>query len=207
GDTDSLTSRQRELLEFIQSTVGHDGRMPSYREMAKALKVAAVGTVQDHLKVLLAKGYLEKHKTQLRLAGARHASIVNVPIVGSVAAGSLRDAFEVASGSMPVSASLLGSKADPSRFFALRVSGESMIDAGILPNDLVVVDRKATVRTGDIAVVDVRGEATVKEIALPRKVGAPLRLIPKNATMKDILVEANEDVRIVGKVISVQRFF
>ena len=212
GVTEILTSRQRELLEFIESSVGREGRMPSYREMALALGVSAVGTIQDHIEVLVKCGYLEKSKkgkkTLLKLAGHRQSPMVAVPIVGEVAAGSLRDAFEVALGSLPVSLAQLGGRsAKAGAHFALRITGESMIDAGILPGDMIVVDRGARVKSGDIAVVDRNGESTVKEIQFPQKNEKGIRLVPHNKALKTVVIpESEENFRIVGKVISVQRF-
>jgi len=216
---DPLTNRQRELLDFIQDSVGRESRMPSYREMAQALGLSAVGSVQDLVKALVEKGYLEKSasglkslkksketRKQLKLAGARQTPVVRVPIVGEVAAGSLRDVFEVALGSLPISPDLLSRGFAPDQGFALRVQGESMIEAGILPGDLVVVDRNAQVRTGDIAVVEYRGETTLKEIEIPvRGSRNPVRLIPKNRTMKPIIVDAPEEMRVLGKVVALHR--
>ncbi|NDF13402.1 MAG: repressor LexA [Proteobacteria bacterium] len=214
----ALTSRQRELLDFIIQSVERESRMPSYREMAKGLGVAAVGTIQDHIKALVEQGYLEREeygeKSVLKLASHRRSSAVTVPIIGEVAAGSLQDAFEVAMGTLPLSPEFLPSplkgaqtSTPGEQLFALRVKGESMIDAGIHPKDFVIVQKGANVRTGDIVVASLHGEATVKEIEMPRKSGDALKLIPKNSRMKPILVEPNEDVRILGKVIAVHRYF
>lgn len=224
---ETLTNRQRELLTLIEDSLTHEQRVPSYREMAKALKVSAVGTIQDLVKALLDKGYLEKTDKGLRLAGARQSPSLTVPIIGEVAAGSLQDAFEVALGSMPISPELLKHSGRADDFFALRVSGESMIEAGILPKDYLIVHRGARVRTGDIVVASHRGEATVKELKLPKggtmasasststadvgsKKGsgneAVVELIPKNRSLKPIIVRADEDFKILGKVVAVQRY-
>lgn len=214
-DTDTLTSRQRELLEFIQTSVAQEGRIPSYREMAKALNVVAVGTIQDHVEVLVRRGYLEKthsgkggKKVQLKLAGHRQTPSMTIPIVGEVAAGQMRDAFEVALGSIPVSLPLMRKRsASAEKLFALRVSGESMIDAGILPGDLVVVDRSVTVKSGDFVVAERAGEATVKEVRFPIKSESGIQLIPHNKALKTIVIPPTEEsFRIIGKVVSVQRF-
>lgn len=211
-DQDSLSSRQRELLEFVQDCVNREGRMPSYREMASALKVSAVGTVQDHLQVLVDRGYLAREKTKsgrglLRLAGARQAPMVTVPIVGEVAAGGMRDAFEVALGSLPLPVGQLQDRAPkPGDCYALRVSGESMIEAGIFPGDLVVVDRSAHAKSGDTVIAELNGEATLKEIRFPKRASDPVELIPHNKTMKTILVREREQLRVLGKVVAVHRY-
>lgn len=213
SETATLTDRQRELLDFIESSVGLEGRMPSYREMATALGVKAVGTIQDLVQALVGAGYVSREgssaRPRLKLAGHRQASIVNVPLVGEVAAGALRDAFEVALGSVPVAPHLLETKTalKPGRCFALRVRGDSMIDAGILPGDVVVVEREARWASGDIVVAEYRGEATLKEIETPKRgSGDPIRLLPKNTRLKPIVVDDPDALRVVGRVVSVQRF-
>ncbi len=201
-----LTNRQRELLQFIDECVNQEHRVPSYREMAKAMKVSAVGTIQDHIKVLLDKGFIEKTSKGLKLAGARQGPVLSVPIIGEVAAGSLQDAYEVAMGAVPLSPDFLRGKASGSDFFALRVVGESMIEAGINPKDFVIVQKNARVKTGDIVVASHRGEATVKELRLPKKDSGLVELIPKNKTMKTIVIKADEEFKVLGKVVAVHRY-
>lgn len=202
-----LTERQRELLEYLQNYVSQEQRFPSYREMAKALRVSAVGTVQDHVQALIDNGSLEKEGRKLRLAQNRQVPVLTVPIVGEVAAGALQDAFEVALGALTVSPDLLSENARPQDLFALRVRGESMIDAGINPGDLLVIHKGARVRSGDFVVADYEGEATVKEIELPKSKSSPIKLIPHNSSMKPIEIPANEKFQVLGKVISVQRYY
>jgi len=202
-----LTDRQRELLEFIQSHVSQEQRFPSYRDMAKAMKVSAVGTIQDHVQALVDNGSLEKDGRKLRLAQNRQIPVLTVPIVGEVAAGALQDAFEVALGAVTVTPELLKERAGPQDLFALRVRGESMIDAGIQQGDLIIVHKSARVKNGDFVVADYDGEATVKELGLPKTKGAPVLLIPHNSRMSPIEVPASEKLKILGKVVSVQRFY
>ena len=202
-----ITARQQELLQFIDECVNHEHRVPSYREMAKALKVSAVGTIQDHISILLERGLLEKTSKGLKLAGARQGPVLSIPIIGDVAAGSLQDAYEVAMGALPISPELLRGKATSSDFFALRVSGESMIDAGIYSKDYIVVQKNARVRSGDIVVASHQGQATVKELKLPKSVSGQVELIPKNKSMKSIFVKADEDFKVLGKVVAVHRYF
>jgi len=124
----------------------------------------------------------------------------------------LQDAYEVAMGTLPFSPEFLPnslkskSASAGDSLFALRVKGESMIEAGIYPRDFVVVQKGVTVRTGDIVVASVRGEATVKEIRMPRRSGDPLILLPHNKTMEPIEVSPDEDVQILGKVVAVHRY-
>jgi repressor LexA len=202
----SLSDRQLELLEFIQQCCHQEHRMPSYREMAKSLGVSAVGTIQDHVSVLVDKGYLLKDGRQLKLAEARTSAMLSVPIVGEVAAGSLQDAYEVSMGTLVVSPQLMDRKANETDFFALRVKGESMIDAGIFHGDYVVVRKNIRVKNGDYIVADINGEATVKEIKLPEGKEARVTLIPHNKGMKPFHVEADENFKVLGRVVAVQRY-
>lgn len=202
-----LTDRQRELLEYLQECVSQEQRMPSYREMAKAMGVSAVGTIQDHIQALIENGSLEKDGRKLKLAQLRQVPVLTVPIVGEVAAGSLQDAFEVALGALTLSPDMLGKHTKPQDLFALKVCGESMIEAGINPGDLIVVDKGISPRNGDFVVVDLEGEATVKELDMPRKKGMPVRLLPHNSDMEPIEVAADEKLRFLGKVVSVQRYY
>ncbi len=183
--------------------------MPSFREMAKALNVSAVGTIQGLVRGLLERGYLEKEGRRLALPSKRKAENFSVPIVGEVAAGSLTDAFEVSLGTLSLTPELLGLKNDGEwprdRFFALRVKGESMIEAGILPKDMVVVDRSSRVRSGDIVVALYRDEATVKEIQFPRKSSDLVRLLPHNSKLEPIEVPGDQKLKVLGKVVALQR--
>ncbi len=196
-----LTERQKELLEHIRSQVASYGRMPSFREMAKALDVKAVGTIQDHVKALIQKGHLTYEQEHLCLVELpRVDNFMEVPIIGEVAAGSLQEAIELNLGTLPFWAS------KPSKsLFALKVHGESMIEAGIFPKDTIVADSKLGVKSGDIAVVSVSGEATVKEIHWPKKKSDPVCLRPRNSSMKDILVEPTSEFRVLGKVVALHR--
>jgi repressor LexA len=181
--------------------------MPSYREMAKALGVSAVGTIQDHIKALIEEGYLSKGERGVMLAEERQSPYIGVPIVGEVAAGTLTDAFEVSMGTLPLPRTEAGvsAKTNPDHFFALRVSGESMRDAGIFPHDFVIVNRKSPVKNGDIVVASVNAEATVKEIKFLKNGGC--ELIPHNSRFEVIKVAPQNDAfRLLGKVVSIQRY-
>jgi repressor LexA len=200
-----LTERQRELLEFVEKSVSYEKRMPSFREMAKAMKVSAVGTIQDLVRALKDKGFLEQEGRHIKLASSRSSAAVSIPILGVVAAGPLTDAWQVSLGSFSLSPDQVPSK-HPEKCFALRIKGESMIDAGILEKDLIVVDPTGRPRNGDFVVASVNGEATVKEISYPKK-GKSLELIPHNRRMKAIRIENSDEIQIHGKVVAVHRYF
>lgn len=204
-----LSPRQLELLECVTRISHEEHRMPTLRELAKMLKVSAVGTIQDHVRALLEKGYLKREGRTLRLNEKRSAPMVSIPIVGEVAAGSMQDAFEVSLGTLAINPELLGEKSNGlERLLALRVRGESMVDAGILPGDLVVLKRQSRCKTGDIVVALMHGEATVKELRIPKGSVDQIELVPHNKNMKSIKISTQaEGFEILGKVISVQRYF
>ncbi len=203
----SLSPRQKELFEFIESTSHKEHRMPSLREMAKALKVSAVGTVQDHIKILIEKGFLIKDQKSLKVSPSRTCSMVTIPVVGTISAGTLTDAFEVALGTVAFSPSQ--NIKDTSKLLALRVSGESMIDAGILPGDIAIIDRSRTAKSGDIVVATQNDQATIKELKITSSSKTPqnIELIPHNKKFNTIKVKPSEEFSIIGPVIAVQRYF
>ena len=198
-----LSPRQAELLAYIEEIASEDHRMPSYREMAAALKLSAVGSVQDLVRALLQKKYLTKQGRHLILSSKRQSSTLQVPLVGVVAAGALTEAIDQHLGMMVFSRNLINAKKN-SKFFALRVQGESMIEAGIFHGDYVLVDANCEARSGETVVVRFRGEATVKEIFFKSK---EIVLHPRNKSLKDIVIEEEQrsDLEILGKVLLVQR--
>jgi len=200
-----LTSRQRELLDFIEKSVSYEKRMPSFREMAKGMQVNAVGTIQDLVRALKEKGFLEQEGRHIKLASSRNSASVSIPIIGEVAAGPLTDAWEVSLGSFSLSPEHVPSR-HPEKCFALRVKGDSMIDAGIMEKDLIVVDPSSRPKDGDFVVASMDGEATVKELHYPKK-GKGLELIPHNKRMKPIVIDNAQDIQIHGKVVAVHRYF
>lgn len=199
-----LTKSQTEVYEYIKSCC-HEGQPPSYREIQEHLGYKAVGTVQDHVKALIKKGWLEKNglkKNQRRsrsltLTGAPPVKAKTIPIYGVIAAGPLRDNPQIELGHLPVAEDWLRGES-----FALRVTGTSMIDVGIYEGDFVVVSKKAAIRSGDIVVALYCGETTVKRYE-KRKDGA--YLLPENATMSPIKVEGPFELQ--GKVVGLQRKF
>jgi len=199
-----LSARQKELLTYIEDVSGRDHRMPSYREMAAALKLSAVGSVQDLVSALVDKGCLVRNGRHLLLSEKRQSAVVHVPIVGVVAAGTLTEAIENNLGVVAFSSDFLSTKKGRS-VFALRVQGQSMVEAGILAGDLVVLQSQSDYKSGDTVVARYNGEATVKEVYFQKNKDLVLR--PRNSSMKDILIPARElaEVEILGKVIAVQR--
>jgi len=129
--------------------------------------------------------------------------MAEVPLLGQVAAGALQAAIELGEGSLLFE--LPSASADPAEYFALRVQGESMIGAGILPGDLILVHREAEIRSGEIVVARVGEEATVKRL---RRRGARIELLAENPRVRDIvpsLGEGEEELELLGRVVSLRR--
>jgi repressor LexA len=199
GDPHALSPKQAKVLEFITEEIARTGRPPTYRDIARACGDSAVGTVQDHIRALLRKGFLEKESGVARGIRLSHRTAsMDVPVLGAVPAGRPIEAIE----------SILGSIAIPARWrgelYALRVVGESMIGAGILDGDYVIVQKQSEARNGDIVVAMIDGEATVK--TFERKHGR-VRLLPANPRFAPIEVPEGSENCIQGKVVSVQRYY
>ena len=195
-----LTRRQREILEYIISRVRAEERFPSYREIGARFRLSSSATVSQHLEALLRKGFLNKAGRRLMLS-ADLSPARGVPVVGRVAAGTPITAIENREGYVDV-ASLFGDEGD---HFAVRVTGDSMVDAGILEGDYVVVSQGEEARSGDIVVAYVGDEmeATVKVL---RKRGAAVELEPRNEAYRPMRFGPSSGrFRIAGKVVGLVR--
>ena len=202
----SLTLKQLQILSFIREEVAHSGRPPTYRDIAAHCGYEAVGTVQDHIRALIQKGFLEKEAGVARGIRLTHRSTsVDIPILGVVPAGKPIEAIESSLGtlSMPLQGGLRTSSTSGD-LFALRVTGDSMIEAGIFEGDLIIVRKQSTANHGEIIVAMIDGEATVK--TLERK-GERVRLLPANARYSPIEISPESENLIQGKVIGLQRFY
>lgn len=193
GDT------QGRILEFIRQEVQEKGYPPSVREIGEAVGLKSTSTVHGHLRRLEQKGLLVRDAMKPRAMGLvedeQPDQVRLIPMLGSVAAGSPILAEENASETLPIPSSMLGD----GDYFALTIRGDSMIQAGILHGDYVVVKRQPEANNGDIVVAMMSGDATVKRFF--REPGR-IRLQPENAAMKPIYATA---VEILGKVVSVYR--
>ena len=203
-----LSPRQREILEFITAAVDQRGVVPSYREIGGALDIRSTNAVSDHIKALIRKGYLERvgepgRPRSLRITARatetlHEDAVVGVPILGRIAAGVPLLAQENYEGTLRLDSSMLPPGGN---VFALMVTGDSMIDDGIHDGDHLFVRQKSSARDGEIAVVMVDGEATVKRLY---REGAQLRLQPANAAM-DPIYQASGDVSVIGVAVGVFR--
>ena len=177
------------------------GQPPTVREVQEAFGFRAVQTARQHLEQLVGEGRLRADRGKARgyrlsrLFPERESNPMLVPLLGRVPAGALDEAIEDPDGYLSVDARVSDD------LFALRVRGESMTGAGILPGDLVVVRRQPTAKNGDIVVALVESDATVKTF---KSRGRRVELCPENPAFDAIILDANE-VTILGKVIEVRR--
>jgi len=199
-----LTKRQRNILEYIIEGIRDEGRPPTIAEMCQRFKINSTNGINDHLKALEKKGYIERsskargiHVTEKAHAGLYRSDIGVLPLVGQIAAGTPILAEHNVEDYIPVPASRV--KEDS---YCLRVRGESMIEAGILDGDVIVVDRQRRPNRGDIVVALVdEEEATVKYFH-PQNDSIELR--PANAQMEPMHFDASQ-VALQGVVVAVQR--
>ncbi|MEW6655157.1 MAG: transcriptional repressor LexA [Bacteroidota bacterium] len=209
---DQLTERQQKILDFIQSYLEANGYPPTYREIARHFNLASTFGIKRHIDALTKKGYISNEsKTsrtlsiidddRLNKAGHSLDSIVGLPIVGRVVAGYPVLAQENIEGSMMIDANLINKK---SGCFGLKVTGDSMINAGILDGDLVIVSPQKEAANGDIIVALLHDEATMKRFQIKEN---KIYLVPENEKYTSIEVDNVEEFSIIGKVISVFRTY
>lgn len=196
----SLTARQHQVLEFIASYRDNHGYPPSQREIAAHLRISGTLPVGKHLDALEKKGYLRRDAVSRGIALTTPTShSISLPIAGTVRAGHLTPAIEDIQGYFAVDQLAVRGK----NCFFLRVSGDSMIEAGILDGDLALVCPQPVADDGETVVAMVEGEATLKKFY---READHIRLQPANAAMSPIIVRPEGgEVAIVGKVIGVYR--
>ena len=206
--SDTLTARQREILDCIVEHQNERGYPPSVREIGEAVGLKSPATVKAHLDNLKDAGYLVRDPAkpraiQVRYEGTSGASaerrpVRHVPLVGDVAAGTDVLATENIEEVVPMPADLTGD----GELFMLRVRGESMIDIGIFDGDFVVCQSQTTATKGDIVIAGIPGEeATVKTY---QERNGKVVLVPHNASLSDMVFDPSE-VQIFGKVVTVMR--
>lgn len=193
------------MLDYIERETSSTGVPPSIRQIGTALGISSTNGVRLHLQALQKKGYIRRSQRTSRgivslnrlphAASASHSATVDLPILGRVAAGTPVMAAENHEGSLTLDASLLKNQES----FALRVNGDSMIDAGILDGDIVVVRVQQGADNGDIVVALLGEEVTVKRFYREK---GKIRLQPENPAMAPIY---GTDVEICGKVIALVR--
>ena len=216
-NTEELTTRQKQILRYITKQIQTNGYAPSVREIGRAVGLSSTATVHCYLKKLEELGYIRKENQKGRtLRGLKKEDdlynpkrigkepskafynkkeMVDVPVVGKITAGSPILAVENITDTLPIPIDFVGN----SQSFMLVVSGESMIEAGILDGDLILVRRQNVAENGEIIVALIDDEATVKTFYKEKD---HIRLQPENSTMDPIIVP---DCKILGKVIGVFR--
>lgn len=195
-----MTPKQAEILKVIKDHLHHKGYPPSVREIGQAVGLSSSSTVHGYLRKLEKKGYLRRDPTKPRAIEVldpegETVKCINVPLLGRVAAGLPLLAVENKEELFTLPTHFTGT----GEFFMLRVQGESMIEAGILNGDMVVVRRQQDANNGDIVVALLEEEATVKRFFKGKD---RVRLQPENSAMEPIY--ANE-LQILGKVIGLVR--
>ena len=216
-NTEELTTRQKQILRYITKQIQTNGYAPSVREIGRAVGLSSTATVHCYLKKLEELGYIRKENQKGRTlrvlkkeedlynpkrigkepskAFYNKKEMVDVPVVGKITAGSPILAVENITDTLPIPIDFVGN----SQSFMLVVSGESMIEAGILDGDLILVRRQNVAENGEIIVALIDDEATVKTFYKEKD---HIRLQPENSTMDPIIVP---DCKILGKVIGVFR--
>lgn len=191
-----LTEKQRDVLKYIYQSIRQKRLPPTIREIAKEFGFSSTGTVRDYLKALVTKGYIKITANKSRAIELISDALFSIPIIGKVQAGLPALAVEEIEGYLNLDSLMFSDEST----FALRVRGDSMIEAGIMPDDLVLVRKQSMAQTGETIVALVEDEATVKYLG--KKQGRYF-LEPANPRYQAIPVD--EHVSIIGKVISVVR--
>lgn len=199
---DKITAKQQEILEYIKNTILKKGYPPAVREICEAVQLKSTSSVHSHLAALEDKGYIRRDPTKPRTIeilddtfNFNRREMVNIPVVGTVAAGEPILAEENIEDYFPFPAEALPN----AETFMLHVKGESMIGAGILPGDRLIVEQRSTAENGEIVVALLDDSATVKRYYKEKD---HYRLQPENDAMEPIITD---HVDILGKVIGLLR--
>ena len=198
-----ISSKQREILEYIKQEILNKGYPPAVREICEAVHLKSTSSVHSHLETLEKNGYIRRDPTKPRAIeimddnfNLTRREVVNVPIIGQVAAGQPLLAVENIENYFPIPTEFMPN----AETFMLKVKGDSMINAGIFNGDKILVQKQSDAQNGDIVVALVDDSATVKTFY---KEDGHFRLQPENDTMDPIIVN---ECSILGKVFGIMRF-
>lgn len=198
-----ISSKQREILEYIKQEILNKGYPPAVREICEAVHLKSTSSVHSHLETLEKNGYIRRDPTKPRAIeiiddnfNLIRREVVNVPIIGQVAAGQPLLAVENIENYFPIPTEFMPN----AETFMLKVKGDSMINAGIFNGDKILVQKQSDAQNGDIVVALVDDSATVKTFY---KEDGHFRLQPENDTMDPIIVN---ECSILGKVFGIMRF-
>ena len=200
-----ISTKQQEILDYIKNTIMNKGFPPAVREICEAVHLKSTSTVHSHLEALERNGYIRRDPTKPRAIeivddnfNLARRELVNIPLIGTVAAGQPLLAVENIENYFPVPSEYLPNV----QTFMLKVRGDSMVNAGIFDGDQVLVAQQNTAENGDMVVALLDDSATVKTFYREKDY---YRLQPENDHMDPIIVR--ENLQILGKVIGVFRFF
>ena len=197
-----ISAKQQEILEYMKQEILNKGYPPTVRDICEAVNLKSTSSVHAHLESLEKNGYIHRDPTKPRAIeiidenfNLTRREMVNVPLVGRVAAGEPILAVEQIEGYVPY----IGRSSNDKPLFALKIRGESMINAGILNGDIVIVEKTPSAQNGEMVVALIEDEATVKTFY---KENGHFRLQPQNDAYEPIIVD---EVVILGKVVGLIR--
>lgn len=200
-----LTKRQKDVLDVIKKFMASNGYPPTVREIAEIMHLSSPATIQVHLESLEKKGYIKKHGNMNRtiellvINEYENNHTMDIPLLGKVTAGIPIEAIENPDEYFTVPSSMVNGK---NEVFALNVSGDSMINAGIFDDDIVIIERTNSAKNGDIVVaMNDENEVTIKRFF---KEDNHFRLQPENDYMEPIILD---NVTILGKLVGLYRTF
>lgn len=203
-----LTERQQIILNFISEFIEENGFPPTYREIGAFFNISSTFGVKRHIDALIKKGYLQSGNNLSRSLSLvnnnkseKNNNFASIPLVGRVAAGFPILAEQNIEDNISIDSKLIRNN---NNCFALKVRGDSMINAGIFENDIVIISQQNTALNGDIVVGLLGDEATLKRFV---KIGNRNCLMPENDNYPLIEIQNREDFSIIGKVIAVFRFY
>jgi len=199
-----ISTKQKEILDYLKSQIINKGYPPAVREICEAVKLKSTSSVHSHLETLEKNGYIRRDPSKPRAIeiiddefNLTRRELVNVPIVGTITAGQPILAVENIDAYFPIPSEYMPNE----ETFMLLVKGESMINAGIFNADKILVQKQSHAKNGDIVVALIEDEVTVKTFY---KENGYYRLQPENDTMEPIIVP---ELNILGKVIGLFRMF
>lgn len=200
---ENLSSKQKEVYEFVKKHTEEKGYPPAVREICDAVGLSSTSTVHGHLKRLEKKGLIKRDPTKPRALeiiefAHRKREMIDIPIIGKVTAGAPILAVENVEDTFSIPLNYIKNNND---LFILNVKGESMIDAGIFDGDMAIIEKTEAVANGEIVVALIENEATIKRFFKEKN---HIRLQPENKTMAPIIVE---DCKVLGKLVGLYRTY
>jgi repressor LexA len=201
--SENLSSKQREVYEFVKKHTEEKGYPPAVREICDAVGLSSTSTVHGHLKRLEKKGLIKRDPTKPRALeiiefAHRKREMIDIPIIGKVTAGAPILAVENIEDTFSIPLNYIKNNND---LFILNVKGESMIEAGIFDGDMAIIEKTDSVANGEIVVALIENEATIKTFYKEENY---IRLQPENKTMDPIIVE---DCKVLGKLVGLYRTY